>query len=874
VRTSLSLLSAGILSALSLSAATNVALANDIVISGVIDGPLSGGVPKAVELYVINDVADLSEYGIGSANNGGGSDGEEFTFPVQSASAGTYLYIASEIDGFTSFFGMAPDFDSSAMGINGDDAVELFKDGNVIDTFGDINVDGNGTAWEYLDGWAYRSNGQTANAGTFNDENWAYSGVDALDGANTNAEASTPFPLGTFTTEGGGDAEVPPVEPPVALGVCGEVATLISAIQGSDAASEEAGNSHIVEAIITGTRQGGFFIQEENADSDGDATTSEAIIVEGETDITVGNVIRLYGSVTENFGMTTIEMDSDVVAEDCGASDDVMTTSISMPYEEDLEAFEGMLVSVTDATVTSTNSLWRFGEIVVSDGVKRQPSDIAPPLSDAFAAAQTESEASLLTIEDNSGSQYPDAISFFPNFSYANTIRIGDTVSASGPLNFSFGTYRINPTEVIAVTSTREDTPVVSEGNLSVATFNVLNYFNSDEDENGELTFDYDDNRGADSEAAFALQEGRIVEAIVDLNADVVGLMEIENDGFGDDSAIQSLLNAINAQLCEAEQYAFISTADNSQIGTDAITVGLLYRGTVVTPQGDAVIVAMPEQQVSEDRLARMRPSLVQTFEHTESGETFAVAVNHFKSKGSQCAEDVAEAPSDIDTIQGSCNALRVSAAITLGNALNDETLPERKIILGDLNAYSAEDPVAVLTDYTPENRGYMIKTAINTGMDEGESVEVDASYGYHNLAETFDEDGFSYWFFGTEQVGSLDHVLASDAMLADAVDGTHWNINSVEAYQLQYNQALRFYPDEEGYAFTDIGPFRSSDHDPFIATFNLVADEPAPLPIPDEDEDSSGGSMGGILTLLAAMVGFRRWSAVSKNSAAKKRAS
>ena len=549
MRTSLSLLSAGILSALSLSAATNVALANDIVISGVIDGPLSGGVPKAVELYVINDVADLSEYGIGSANNGGGSDGEEFTFPVQSASAGTYLYIASEIDGFTSFFGMAPDFDSSAMGINGDDAVELFKGGNVIDTFGDINVDGNGTAWEYLDGWAYRSNGQTANAGTFNDENWAYSGVDALDGANTNAEASTPFPLGTFTTEGGGDVEVPPVDPPVALGVCGDDATLISAIQGSDAASDEAGNSHIIEAIITGTRQGGFFIQEENADSDGDATTSEAIIVEGETDITVGNVIRLYGSVTENFGMTTIEMDSDVVAEDCGASDDVMTTSISMPYEEDLEALEGMLVSVTDATVTSTNSLWRFGEIVVSDGVKRQPSDIAPPLSDAFAAAQTESEASLLTIEDNSGSQYPDAISFFPNFSYANTIRIGDTVSASGPLNFSFGTYRINPTDVIAVTSTREDTPVVSEGNLSVATFNVLNYFNGDEDENGELTFDYDDNRGAESEAAFALQEGRIVEAIVDLNADVVGLMEIENDGFGDDSAIQSLLNAINACL-------------------------------------------------------------------------------------------------------------------------------------------------------------------------------------------------------------------------------------------------------------------------------------------------------------------------------------
>ncbi len=127
MRTSLSKLSAGILSALSLAAASHAVYANDIVISGVIDGPLSGGVPKAVELYVINDVADLSTYGIGSANNGGGSDGEEFTFPSQSVSAGTYLYVASDIDGFTAFFGNAPDFDSSAMAINGDDAVELLK---------------------------------------------------------------------------------------------------------------------------------------------------------------------------------------------------------------------------------------------------------------------------------------------------------------------------------------------------------------------------------------------------------------------------------------------------------------------------------------------------------------------------------------------------------------------------------------------------------------------------------------------------------------------------------------------------------------------------------------------------------------------------
>lgn len=854
MKTSLSLLTAGILSAFS-------ANASDLVISGVIDGPLTGGVPKAVELYVVNDIADLSIYGLGSANNGGGSDGEEFTFPAQSASAGSYIYVASETDGFTAFFGSAPDFESSAMGINGDDAVELFANDVVVDTFGQIDVDGSGESWEYTDGWAYRTSGQVANAGTFTVENWTYSGTDALDGADTNAGATTPFPTGTFSTEGGGEVIVDPEVPAIVLGECSDDATLISAIQGSESASAEVGNGHIVEAVITGKRSDGFFIQEETADSDGDDATSEGIFVDGSSDIAVGSVIRLYGEVIENYGLTTLDMDADVTPADCGTSDDVVVTEVAMPYSVDLETVEGMLVSVTDATVTSTNNLWRYGEIVVSDAIKRQPSDVAAPLSDAYLAAEAEAEASLLTIEDNNGSTYPDSVSFFPTFSYANPIRIGDTVSAAGPLNYSYGTYRINPTEVISVTSSREANPVVTEGNLSVATFNVLNYFNGELDENGNVTFDYDANRGADDEIAFELQQGRIVEAIVGLNADVVGLMEIENDGFGDDSAIQSLVTAINAQLGETEQYSFVSTADGSMVGTDAITVGLLYRASVVTPSADAQVLAMPIQQIDEDSVAQMRPALIQTFVHTESEKTFAVAVNHFKSKGSECAEDIAEDTSEVDAIQGSCNAFRVSAAITLGEALSDTSLPERTLILGDLNAYSAEDPVAVLTDYSPEDRGYTIKTAINTDMDEGASVEVDTNYGYINLAETFDADGFSYWFYGTEQVGSLDHVLASEAFLGEAIDGTHWNINSPEAYQLQYDQALRYYPDEDGYAFTDVGPYRSSDHDPFIVTFDLQADVPEDdLGNDDEnDDEDSGGSMGYILAFMAAMLTFRR---------------
>ncbi|MGV6862526.1 MAG: T9SS type A sorting domain-containing protein [Putridiphycobacter sp.] len=173
---------------------------NSLIISAAYDGPLTGGVPKGVELYVINDIPDLSVYGIGSANNGGGSDGEEFTFPPVSASAGDYIYVASESTEFTNFFGFAPDYTTSSMGINGDDAVELFKNGSVIDVFGDINVDGTGQTWEYLDGWAARNDLSTPNMGAFVDANWTYSGPNALDGESANSTAASPVPVGVFTT--------------------------------------------------------------------------------------------------------------------------------------------------------------------------------------------------------------------------------------------------------------------------------------------------------------------------------------------------------------------------------------------------------------------------------------------------------------------------------------------------------------------------------------------------------------------------------------------------------------------------------------------------------------------------------------------------
>ena len=180
------------------TAAPTRAIATDLLLTGVIDGPLSGGTPKAVELYVINDIPDLSIYGIGSANNGGGTDGQEFTFPAVSATAGQFMYVASEAVEFTNFFGFAPTYVSSTANINGDDAIELFQNGAVIDTFGDINLSGTGQPWEYLDGWAYRASGTEADGTLFNLANWQFSGINALDNETSNATAALPFPAGSF----------------------------------------------------------------------------------------------------------------------------------------------------------------------------------------------------------------------------------------------------------------------------------------------------------------------------------------------------------------------------------------------------------------------------------------------------------------------------------------------------------------------------------------------------------------------------------------------------------------------------------------------------------------------------------------------------
>ena len=195
------------LTVLALAGASVSATDAQMLITGIIDGPRSGGVPKAVELFVTADIPNLSLWDIVSYSNGNLTPGTPITLSG-SALAGEYIYVASEAPGFTAYFGFAPGYTGGAMNVNGDDTVALRLNTVNVDVFGVVGEDGTGTAWEYLDTWFYRDNG-TAATTTWTAADWSFagSGINALDvlspaGVNPPAtgdpNSALHMPVGTF----------------------------------------------------------------------------------------------------------------------------------------------------------------------------------------------------------------------------------------------------------------------------------------------------------------------------------------------------------------------------------------------------------------------------------------------------------------------------------------------------------------------------------------------------------------------------------------------------------------------------------------------------------------------------------------------------
>jgi len=569
------------------------------------------------------------------------------------------------------------------------------------------------------------------------------------------------------------------------FGQCGDQSeTRIHTIQRSGATSPLVDSEVVIEAVVTATFQhdpngnnplGGYFLQEEDADVDSDAASSEGIFVFDNINlVTEGDVVRVQGMIEEFFDLT--EMKDVTGFALCGSGQQVTPVALSLPVSDisDYESIEGMLIQINQPLyVTDTYTLGRFGEVSLTSDADRlyTPTQVTEPGALAIAQ-QMENDLARIQLDDGLTTQNPEPIP--PYFADDGTLRSGDSVTGlEGVLSYGFGSYEIQPVgEVNFVReNNRPTTPAAVGGTLQVASFNVLNYFTT-LDNNGSICGPAMNLgcRGADNPIEFTRQKDKIVNALLALDADIVGLIEIENDATS--AAIADLVASLPG-------YSYI---DTGPIGTDAIKVALIYKNTV-SPLGNfAILDGTVDPLFIDDK---NRPVLVQSFEEVANGAVFTIAVNHLKSKGSNC-DDL----SDPDTLdgQGNCNLTRTDAANALVSFLATDPTgsgDEDFLIIGDLNAYAMEDPIK----------------AIEAG-------------GYSNLVST--QGGFtdySYTFDG--QYGTLDYALSSAALTSQIAGVTVWNINSDEPRALDYNDF------NQGALYND-SLFRSSDHDPILVGLNL----------------------------------------------------
>ena len=604
------------------------------------------------------------------------------------------------------------------------------------------------------------------------------------------------------------------------LGDCGDTngLNLISDIQGdlSKMASHTSplnGQTVVLEAIVTldaqpaplangasSNRYQGFWIQEEAQDQDTLSTTSEGLFVASTlVDVSAGDRVRLRGVVSEEDSITQLgQVD---VIDVCDSNNRLPTAmKIRLPVEDEqvFESLEGMRIQNQQLLVVADfygagYGFGNNGQLVASSRLHFQPTDIARPGTNEAQRIADDYVLDRLLVDDGVAASYPSFIPFPDNNGYSpdNPIRIGDTFQTlSGVMHHFEDDYMVVPGKYsIASTQPRTPAPHIAQNtNLVIASMNVLNYFNGDGQGGGFPTA-----RGARTAEALLMQSDKIVAAITAMDADIVGLMELENDGFGANSAIQYLLDAVNQDQESGQEYRFVAPSV-SEMGSDAIQVGLLYRPSVVDLVGTTRVLNSSTSPSDTEGVLfndqRNRPAIVQSFKFEQ--QILTLVVNHLKSKGSSCGE-----PNEGGDGQGNCNIQRTRAAQGLVQYL--ATRPtgvntDAVLVIGDLNAYSKEDPIVVF-----EQAGYV-------------------NLKHSDVAT--EQQPFSYSFSG--RLGSLDHALASAELKPWVVSAGAWHINSVEDYLMDYQTEAngQRFSSIDNYAAPDA--YRSSDHDPIVIGLNI----------------------------------------------------
>ncbi|KIP70981.1 nuclease [Vibrio harveyi] len=835
--------------ALTIASALSANANAEIILSQYVEG---GSYNKAVEIANTGDAAvTLTGYELAKSSNGGGTWGSTLDLSQVTLQA-NQVYVLAHGDASDAIKAVADITDKSVANFNGDDPIALLKDGEVHDiigVMGDVDFGKDITL--------VRNSDALTPSATYDASQWTAFEKDNIDGLGELNATEPPAPFA---------CEVDGQQPNF---------TTIQDIQGEGDSSPFidgypyiTDEDHFVTGVVTAVTTGltkGFYLQA--LESDNNDKTSEGLFIHtdaADTNLKSGDVVCVKGKVQEYYSNTQLASDANSYVK-TGTSDIPRVTDLVIKEGETLrdalERHEGMQVELKSASelfVTRNFSYdydsRRNNMMLSHEAPLFKPTQLHSAESDAAVELAKDNAANRVYLESD-GKAPNGQIPYYPDFakdadqdgSSEQHIRLGSRVEGlQGVVAYSYNEYRLIATNEVDNTNfvasgedfdvARKDAPAIADSDLRIASFNVLNYFNSVADSGHENPTGQ--NRGAENLDEFLIQQAKIVAAMNKMDADIIGLMEVENNGFGDSSAVKNLVDALNAEIEDTEDhYTYVEIADldkyqDEYFGSDAIMVAILYRANEVTPKEVAKVIVTPEQHIEENTITRndgaegnpaydkyQRHSLLQTFTVKETGKDLSVVVNHFKSKGSECIEEWIAGVEDSEPadLQGNCNNFRVSAANVVGDALKG--IEGDVLVMGDLNAYGMEDPLLTLTDYSKEKYGRDIYTAAYTTIGDGElqveKTKIEKGYGYHNLNTVLHgADTFSYTYSG--ELGNLDHALASNSLAQKVVAIEDWHINSLESNLFEYSS--KYTGDMPKYK----DAFSASDHDPVIIAIDF----------------------------------------------------
>ncbi|WP_216402460.1 ExeM/NucH family extracellular endonuclease [Arcanobacterium phocae] len=568
--------------------------------------------------------------------------------------------------------------------------------------------------------------------------------------------------------------------------------------------------------------------------------------------ITIGDYLEVTGTVSERYGLTQMSVYkkgnenqpatvTKLKKDDTIVAPTPVTLDRIPDAEADREKLEGMLVKISGEYTVSANYLTnRHGRLDLAPGKEpfQIPSDATADKS-KWQELADKIERERIALDDGASMDYTYGGSGdkkWGNYKYPvpyldvkNPLRVGTVITLPQPMILDYRAnstgrnkyeqrWNLQPTKPltdvkdpankewtkwVSFTSTREKAPQFTEGNVTITSFNVLNYFPTlGEDTKGckaytaydgtGLTNNYCVPRGAYSEKAFNMQQSKIVKAINELNSTVVGLEEIENSvkfGKDRDAAIGQLVAALNKDA-GTDKWAFVKSPAQDMLPSledqDVIRLAFIYQKDAIKPVDESKVLF----DGKEWKYARQ--PLAQKFQaikgDKEEGKPFVVVINHLKSKGSN-KDTVAN-----DGFQGNNNQMRVRQVTEMAQWVAKNFAGDPVFVIGDLNSYSHEDPLTTL----------------------------ETKFGYTSIAEAMKVKNHSYQFGGV--VGSLDHALGNAEAMKMVKAADVWNVNAMEPVAFEY--ARWNYNVNYKNLFDADSSYRSSDHDPIkvaIDTRNSV---------------------------------------------------